>query len=189
MNKPEQGIKQLPFTWDVTPFQQHVKTITENEWDSWSYRQKTFKRPHQHTRSIRVQWLPLDLKFYDNSKTEIFEPYYTNFNLYLSGLYKFLEEYYNGVIYKIIITELKPHSVILPHEDSGFSLIVPHRVHIPVITNTDVIFGCGETILNMVPGNIYEINNQLQHFVENNSSETRVHLIVDVIEKKDIGSQ
>jgi hypothetical protein len=189
MEKPKQGIKQLPFEWDVTPFEQHVKNITDDEWDKWSYRQLTFKGQHQHTRTIRVQWIPLELGFYDSSKTETFEPYYTNFNSYLSSLYKFLEEYYDGILYKIIIAELKPHSVISPHVDAGFSLVVPHRVHVPVITNTDVIFGCGETVLNMITGNVYEINNQLQHFVKNSSDESRIHLIIDVIGKKDIGNQ
>ena len=189
MNKPKQGIAQLPLVWDAAPFAEYVSNFTDEVWDSWAYRQTAFKGAHQHTRAIRVQWLPLDLKFYDNSKTEIFEPLYTSFNLYLNSVYKFLEEYYDGIIYKIILTELKPYTSIAPHADSGFSLTVPHRVHLPIITNTNVIFGCGETILNMVPGNIYEINNQDLHFVENRSGEFRVHLIVDVIEKKDIGIQ
>lgn len=186
MNKPKQGILQLPFVWDVTPFAEYVNNITDEVWDSWTYRQTAFKGQHQDTRAIRIQWLPLDLEFYDNSKTEIFEPLYTSFNFYLSNLYKFLEEYYDGIIYKIILTELKPYTCIPSHSDIGFSLIVPHRVHIPIITNNNVIFGCGETVLNMVLGNTYEINNQAEHFVENRSCESRVHLIIDVIEKKDM---
>jgi len=184
MEKPSQGIRQLPHVWDTNCFTQYVKAITEEEWNIWSFRQSKFKT-HQHTRTIKVQWIPLSVEFFDESKIEKNEPYYSQFKLYLNTVFNFLEDYYEGKIYKVIITELKPRAVIPPHSDKNFSLEVPHRIHIPVITNKDVIFSCGDMVLNMVPGHLYEINNQCKHSVENNSDECRVHVIVDVIENKD----
>ena len=73
------------------------------------------------------------------------------------------------------------NSTIPPHVDGG---TVGHRHHIPVITNTGVIFTVGGEEKHMKQGEIWEINNQLPHAVVNHGNKDRVHLIADWITKE-----
>jgi hypothetical protein len=65
------------------------------------------------------------------------------------------------------------------HIDKSPSAEVPHKIHIPVVTNPDVRFliDQGEYVLER--GRAYEVNNRRPHEVRNNSGEDRLHLIFD----------
>ena len=54
-----------------------------------------------------------------------------------------------------------------------------HRIHVPIITNDEVVFSVGGEELNMREGEMWEINNATLHAVENRSEQDRIHLIVD----------
>ena len=180
MEKPAEGIIQLPYLADLTKFIEYVNTFSEDDWNSWTLRQALGN--HESTNTIKIQWIPLTVKKYDETLIERNEPIYSIATELLKDILHFLKDYYNGTIFKIILPKLKAGSTIGMHRDTLFSLTVPHRVHIPIITNDDVIFGCGPTSLNMKVGNLYEINNSLNHWVINNTNQDRIHLIVDVIE-------
>ncbi len=93
----------------------------------------------------------------------------------------FVANYYqnNGFIVRMILAKLVAGGKIPKHTDAGFSLLNCHRVHLPIITNDDVIFSVGGEDINMRAGELWEINNGAEHAVENRSTEDRVHLIVD----------
>jgi quercetin dioxygenase-like cupin family protein len=50
-----------------------------------------------------------------------------------------------------------------------------------LITNKDILFTVGNTTKNLKEGEIWEINNQNLHSVQNNSKEERIHLIIDYL--------
>jgi tetratricopeptide (TPR) repeat protein len=79
----------------------------------------------------------------------------------------------------MILAKLVAGGTIPKHTDAGFSLLNCHRVHLPIITNDDVIFSVGGEDINMQVGELWEINNGTEHAVENRSAEDRIHLIVD----------
>lgn len=56
-----------------------------------------------------------------------------------------------------------------------------HRIHVPLLTNPDVIFLVGGKQVTMDVGNGYEINNQLVHRVHNGGDEDRIHFIFDYV--------
>ena len=60
-------------------------------------------------------------------------------------------------------------------------LVLCHRIHIPIITNDQVIFHIDKIPFFLEEGKVYEINNQKLHSVENNSNFDRVHLIIDIL--------
>jgi aspartyl/asparaginyl beta-hydroxylase (cupin superfamily) len=77
---------------------------------------------------------------------------------------------------------LKSNSKIDKHIDAGKSLSICHRVHIPIITNKNVLFEIDNEIKNLKEGEMWEINNSEKiHSVVNNSNTDRIHLIVDWI--------
>lgn len=53
------------------------------------------------------------------------------------------------------------------------------RIHIPVITNEQVIFHCGVEKVNMKAGECWLFDSWRNHKVVNHSEETRIHLVLD----------
>ena len=56
-----------------------------------------------------------------------------------------------------------------------------HRIHLPLITNDEVIFDVGESSMKMAEGELWEINNRREHAVANNSDNDRIHIILDYV--------
>ena len=99
----------------------------------------------------------------------------------LDIIYKDLEERYSGKIIRCEIIKLKKLSEVYKHTDGGPLLHYSRRVHIPLITNSDVTFTVMDNTIHMLEGHGYEINNQLPHAVNNNSNYDRIHMIIDVL--------
>jgi len=53
------------------------------------------------------------------------------------------------------------------------------RIHIPVITNDQVLFHCGTQTVNMKAGECWLFDAWRNHKVVNHSDETRIHLVLD----------
>jgi len=65
------------------------------------------------------------------------------------------------------------------HRDINYHWYNRVRIHIPVTTNPDVLFYCGDTHVHMAAGETWIFDSWKLHHVENRSSENRVHLVVD----------
>jgi quercetin dioxygenase-like cupin family protein len=90
----------------------------------------------------------------------------------------------DGYIFRAILVNLPAHKSIPPHIDSGKSLEIPRRLHIPIVTNPDCYFTVGSISKQMKEGEVWEINNdKRQHSVVNDGDTDRIHLIVDFIKK------
>lgn len=53
------------------------------------------------------------------------------------------------------------------------------RIHIPIVTNDQVIFHCGTREVNMQAGECWLFDSWRNHKVVNHSEETRIHLVLD----------
>ena len=84
-----------------------------------------------------------------------------------------------GYYIRLSLAKLVAGGKISIHQDKNFSLTHCHRVHLPLVTNEDVWFYVGKERRNMKEGEIWEINNRRMHYVANNGTEDRVHLILD----------
>jgi len=93
----------------------------------------------------------------------------------------YISSYYqdNGFIVRILLAKLKSGGKIPHHRDAGFSLLNSHRIHLPLTTNDGVVFSVGGEKKNMRAGELWEINNGLDHAVENRGYDDRIHLIID----------
>jgi hypothetical protein len=65
------------------------------------------------------------------------------------------------------------------HVDAIYHWYKHVRIHIPVITNDQVIFHCGDSEVNMKAGECWLFDAWRKHKVVNHSDETRVHLVLD----------
>ncbi|MGH7945249.1 MAG: tetratricopeptide repeat protein, partial [Opitutaceae bacterium] len=93
----------------------------------------------------------------------------------------YVANYYrnDGFIVRLILAKLAAGGKIPRHTDAGYSLLNCHRIHLPIVTNEDVVFHVGGEEINMQVGELWEINNATVHGVENRGTEDRIHLIVD----------
>jgi hypothetical protein len=71
-------------------------------------------------------------------------------------------------------------SIILEHRDYNLGLDENQvRLHIPVVTNHDVVFFLDAQRVEMNPGECWYLDLSLPHWVENRSALDRVHLVID----------
>ncbi len=157
---------------------------SNNDWENkYNFeRAKTHTGAHNHTFVIPVQWARTNLNDYPcipAPKTDYWGKYY-NIKFFEELLTKINQAYTSdGYYIRILFAMLKANSKITVHRDHGSSLVENHRIHIPIVTNDDVIFGVGGEKRNLKEGEIVEIDNSTDHWVVNKSSEERIHLIVD----------
>ena len=92
-----------------------------------------------------------------------------------------LESHYprRGVILRAMVAKLLPHGTIKGHTDRHPSFAGSHRIHVPLLTNPDVIFQIDGKQVTMNVGHGYEINNQKLHAVHNGGDVARLHFIFD----------
>ncbi len=160
--------------------------IIENGQDPWrenSVRQKIYD-VHKDTQTIPLLW---DLKSLQHNtigeKTEYYDLY--DVESYFYDIKKVLEQFYGeGRIVRIILTKLKKRKKIYPHTDDTISLSLCNRIHIPIITNENVVFLVGGESKVMLEGEMWEINNLKEHSVSNDGKSDRVHLIIDYYASK-----
>lgn len=112
-----------------------------------------------------------------------------NFQAALQPLLDLLQISPDQVV-RLLFASLPPGVTIPVHQDSGEWVRFTHRVHVPVIVGdpNKILFRCGLTEDTMQrieceEGHVFEINNQGKHAVSNCSSDHRVHLILDYVEK------
>jgi hypothetical protein len=157
-----------------------INEFTREEWLDYDWRQKVFAA-HRHTETIPLIYDERSIVFNETTTITRREKY----NLFVQEVAElentFKTFYGFGFIARLLIVKMLANSTIPPHVDGG---TVGHRHHIPVITNTGVIFTVGGEEKHMKQGEIWEINNQLPHAVVNHGNKDRVHLIADWITKE-----
>jgi hypothetical protein len=79
---------------------------------------------------------------------------------------------------KVLITRLKPGTIITPHKDMGESGTYYDRFHIPL--QGGGAFMAGDYCVHMATGSTWWFNNQETHSVVNTSDRDRIHLIIDI---------
>lgn len=76
---------------------------------------------------------------------------------------------------------LVPGATVPPHVDTNYYWRTHLRVHIPIVTNPDVRFTCGEETVHMAVGECWVFDTFRRHNVVNGGSEKRIHLVADTI--------
>jgi aspartyl/asparaginyl beta-hydroxylase (cupin superfamily) len=74
---------------------------------------------------------------------------------------------------------MAPGGIIHPHRDENPAAKWPHKIHVPIQTNTDVTFFVDGTGYHLEEGEAVEVNNMGLHAVENRGETDRIHLIFE----------
>lgn len=86
---------------------------------------------------------------------------------------------FGQVIGRSRLMRLAPGTEVPPHTDTNFHWYKRVRIHIPIITDDDVSFQCGDQSLNMKAGDAWIFDSWKYHEVHNNGKTLRVHLVID----------
>jgi hypothetical protein len=158
---------------DIEKLKSLVNCLSNDDWNSWEFRQTKFSN-QKNTKTYPLIW---SHGIENNTITVIRK---NKIWVELLDLIEYLTERYNGTVVKCMFTKLLSNKNIEEHCDLN-ELVLCHRIHIPIITNNQVIFYINKIPFFLEEGKVYEINNQKNHSVENNSNIDRVHLIVDIL--------
>jgi hypothetical protein len=165
----------LPFEFDSAVLQQDLARVDPDDWS-----------PHYNERDFGGQWKGAALRSAAGSNRDILAA--------PAGEVQFMEtpllarcHYFREVLNafhcplkSVRLLSLAPGSFIREHSDHALGYEDGEiRIHIPVVTDAAVEFYvCGERLL-LEEGRCYYVNVNLPHRVNNRSSISRVHLVID----------
>lgn len=166
---------QLPITFSIDKLQQEL-ALCENE--LWT--------PHFNTDRYEGNWTSVSLRSQSglvNDITSFPDREYKNTSL-LDRCHYFKEimDWFQCDKEAVRLLRLGPNSEIKEHVDNDTSYEDGFfRIHVPIITNSEVFFYVDKKRVPMKMGECWYANFQLPHSVENKSSEPRIHLTLDCI--------
>tara|TARA_B110000879_G_scaffold153546_1_gene198678 strand:+ start:582 stop:1109 length:528 start_codon:yes stop_codon:yes gene_type:complete len=125
---------------DTEPLREKVSRLSEHDW-SKSDRHIQFDI-HKETQSLQL--LADDLSHTYPVPTDV----YADFAELINPIIQQLSSHFgdNVTFIKVVLARLNGKSEIKPHVDKGYSLINCNRLHLPLITNTDVTFFVGDNL-------------------------------------------
>jgi len=88
---------------------------------------------------------------------------------------------------RVMLARLPAGGEISRHSDGDASHYV-HKIHVPLITNSETTFHVGNQSMNMPVGEIIEVNNKRVHSVRNDGKHDRIHFIFECYNMDDFGN-
>jgi len=164
--------------FDITNIQTHILDY-KDEWTIDTSRQDTHDS-HKYTNAYFIVEHRSDWKYGEPYSSEFV---CKDFKLWemVKPIVRDLELYIDGKVGKVTLIKLPSDKNVLPHKDYGDYLGFVRRFHIPILTNKKVLFGIETHFQHMKAGECWEINNSKSHFVKNEGSSNRVHLLIDIM--------
>lgn len=170
---------------------QKVESFSDDQWRA--FKEKNFMKSQPDSQSMillsvkdSTSALPL-YRDHGVDNTELQELFASELAHIYTLISNFFGEEDHGPL-RVQLVKLPSRRNVFPHVDPGHIFSVSRRIHVPIITNTDVHFFVNLDKIPMEEGTLFEINNQSIHCVFNQSDLDRVHLIVDW-GHKDFGSK
>ena len=84
----------------------------------------------------------------------------------------------------VLITKLPPSGKIQPHSDSGWHADYYDKYYVPIENSRGSMFGFDCGIIEPDLGDVWAFDNSYNHWVENNSKEDRIAMIICIKQSK-----
>jgi hypothetical protein len=81
---------------------------------------------------------------------------------------------------RVMINKINAGGRIYPHADTPAHAEYWDRYHVVLKSSPACHFRCGDEVVNMGTGTVWWFQNALEHEVQNDSDEERIHLIIDI---------
>lgn len=83
---------------------------------------------------------------------------------------------------RVMLARLPAGAFIAPHTDGDARGCVPHKIHVPILTNPKAFFFIKEERYHLAEGRAWEVNNGARHSVVNGGKGDRIHLIFEYLD-------
>lgn len=153
-------------------------------WNADKTRTSFPESPHSKVDDILLRFQPVSDK--DTIETVIDQHESVDRPVYL-GMPRFVRELVMNVfayvggdrLGRVMITRLKPGDAITPHVDAGTHAAYYERFHLCLQADEGSKFRIGEDWVTMKPGQLWWVDNGINHEVVNNGEIDRIHMIID----------
>lgn len=124
-----------------------------------------------------------------NGLESTFETSYDKINSLSDDYLKSILNKFKGKVTRVRWAVANPGMKMQPHID--YDTVYAVRYHLPIITNKEALIcvdrhGEIEKINMKANGKVYFVNQGFKHWIENNSKDPRVHLIITVVGQEDL---
>jgi hypothetical protein len=156
----------LPFKFDVEQLSSEVQAFSESDW---------IPHPQGFAGNLSIPLISLRGEMNNSFNGPMKATQHLERSPYIRQVLATIGEVYG----RSRLMGLAAGCAVPQHRDINYHWYNRVRIHIPVITNPDVLFFCGDTYVHMEAGDTWIFDSWKPHSVENRSSENRVHLVVD----------
>jgi hypothetical protein len=164
--KMDSEFVKLPITFDVETMAREASQFDESNWQP---------HPGKHPGNSALPLISLGGGNNDDFSGSMAQTPYLQKCEYISQICANFGE----VLGRSRLMRLAGGSEVPIHVDAIYHWHRHVRIHIPIITNENVIFHCGSQQVNMRAGECWLFDSWRNHKVVNHSEQTRVHLVLD----------
>ena len=164
--KMDSAFVKLPLEFDVERMVQETSQFEENVWQP---------HPGRHSGNSALPLISYGGQNNDDFSGRMQETPHFQKCEYLRQI----SSHFGEVLGRSRLMRLAGGSEVPIHVDAIYHWHRHVRIHIPVITNDQVIFHCGGQEVNMRAGECWLFDSWRNHKVVNHSQETRIHLVLD----------
>ncbi len=158
---------QLPFTFDVERLASEVQALPDSAW---------MDHPSGLVGNSAAALISHGGTENDDFAGRMVPTHHLESSPYLRQVLASFDE----VIGRSRLMKLAVGSEVSLHVDFNYHWYSRLRIHIPVITNAEVMFQCGDRELHMQAGESWIFDSWRWHRVVNAGAEDRIHLVIDL---------
>jgi len=165
-------------TIDPQPMIDSISKIDDDDWDVDIFRQETYKNIHHSTQYIHLIY-DKDFRHFNGTKHKYWD--LLNMDELMKPLLEVLKKAYgDGYIARAVFVKLFAGKNVGRHIDVGGSYTLSHRIHVALIAEEDkIIYNVRDEDKFFKIGEVWELNDMVEHEVRNNSQTDRINLIMD----------
>lgn len=163
---------------DAQPLIDSLSKIDDEDWGADTFRQETYKGIHSSTQAIQLIY-DKDFRHFNGTKHKYWD--LLNMEELMEPLLEVLKkEYGDGYIARAVFVKLFAGKSVGRHIDVGGSYSLSHRIHVPLITEeNNIIYNVRDEDKFFKVGEVWELNDMVEHEVRNQSQTDRINLIMD----------
>jgi hypothetical protein len=157
---------QLPYTFDADRLASEVSSFADDAW---------MQHPQRLDGNSAVALISKDGTDNDDFSGRMCETQHLEKCEYMRQVLASFDE----VLGRSRLMKLAAGAEVALHVDFNYHWYSRVRIHIPIITNSDVTFFCADQKTNMAAGESWIFNAWRRHRVTNESNQDRIHLVID----------
>ena len=162
----QQPFIRLPYAFDASRLRDEVASIPDDAW---------MAHPSRMNGNSAVALISRNGEDNDDFDGRMLETPHLQGRAYLRQVLACFGE----VLGRSRLMKLAGNAEVSTHVDFNYHWYTRVRIHIPIITNENVIFHCADEQRQMQAGECWIFNSWRRHRVVNASNEERIHLVLD----------